>query len=134
MRVHTLVIHHSAGPRSQTPAAIKRFHTEPKPQGRGWSDVGYHALIDQRGKIHHGRNPADIGAHAPPNTGRLGVCVIGDNTDPDQKWNALQWDALRTYVRACQVVFPGLKVVAHRDTKATACPGLSMAEIRRGIA
>lgn len=130
MRAKQLIVHHSAGPRSQTPEAIRRFHME----SRGWSDVGYHWLVDQAGEVHAGRDPSLLGAHAPPNAGRLGVCVIGDNTDPAEAWTPLQWQALSDLIAAVRLIWPGIEVMGHKDTgRQTACPGLEWAEIERGI-
>jgi hypothetical protein len=129
MKVEQLIFHHSASRRSTTPDEIRMWHVE----GNGWSDVGYHWLIDASGKVHVGRDPSVVGAHAPPNEGRLGVCVIGDNTRESEKWNDDQWEALADLVDACLVVWPGIELLGHRDTKETECPGLETAEILRKL-
>ena len=53
---------------------IRRWHTDPEPQGRGWSDVGYHFFIRKDGEIQEGRpltrTPA---AQAGHNTGTIAI-------------------------------------------------------------
>ncbi len=117
--ITTLVIHHSASKPSTTFRTIKRWHVE----GRGWSDIGYHHVILADGTIKAGRPIHLRGAHAPPNKGRIGVCVVGDNTVQDHGWTLEQRRALAAYVQAARIFWPGIEVLGHRDTKATECPG-----------
>lgn len=125
----TLVIHHSASRRNTRVATVRKWHTDPKPRGNGWSDVGYHWLIDQTGKLHVGRPIQKTGAHAPPNSGRIGVCVIGDNTKANQSWNQAQCETLASVIAAMELLFPGIKVCGHRDVMRpgyTECPGVDI--------
>lgn len=60
--------------------SIRRFHTAMPPEGRGWSDIGYHAVIVQDGEIQPGRPEETKGAHcAGHNEDSLGVCLVGKN-------------------------------------------------------
>ncbi len=76
-----LTIHHAAGWGAKTLqegiAAVKSiqdFHID----GRGWTDIAYHFLIDKAGNIFQGRPETVIGAHVMNhNTGNLGVCILG---------------------------------------------------------
>jgi len=75
MEIKKLVVHHSASPRVTTKKSdIELWHTQ-----RGFSQIGYHKVIEGDGKIVVGR-PEDIqGAHAKgANSDSLGVCVVGD--------------------------------------------------------
>ena len=51
---------------------------------RGWSDIGYHFVIDKAGNIYQGRPETVIGAHVlDNNTGNIGVCVLGCYHPPE---------------------------------------------------
>ncbi len=83
MKVQKLVIHHSASNRATTKKAdIARWHKE-----RGFSQIGYHKIIEGNGAIVNGRSENIQGAHAKgANQGSLGVCVVGnfENEIPTQ--------------------------------------------------
>ena len=75
MKVQKLVAHHSASKQSATKKAdIAKWHKE-----RGFSQIGYHKIIEGNGTIVNGRFENIQGAHAKGvNQGSLGVCVVGD--------------------------------------------------------
>ena len=53
---------------------IRRWHVEE----RGWSDIGYHFIIDRDGIVYEGRPVSRIGAHTKGyNKASIGVCLIG---------------------------------------------------------
>ena len=59
-------------------AEVRRWHTAAPPVGRGWSDAGYHFLIDRNGRVGPGRPLERIGAHVVGhNTGTIGICLFG---------------------------------------------------------
>lgn len=63
---------------AQRVAEVRRWHVTPKPDGRGWNDIGYHWLIDRDGTIMPGRQETTVGAHvAGHNQGTLGTCLFG---------------------------------------------------------
>ncbi len=133
--VTTLVIHHSASPLNTTFEAIEGWHTKPKPDGRGWSAIAYHHVILSDGAIRGGRPLTERGAHAPPNRGRIGVCVVGDNTVDGRGWTIEQIATLHKYVEAAILLFgPDLKVCGHRDAMPghTECPGLDVLDVLGG--
>jgi N-acetylmuramoyl-L-alanine amidase len=58
---------------------------------RGFSDIGYHILINPDGQVDHTRPFNEVGEHVGGNnTGSIGICLVG--TD---KYTKAQWDALR---------------------------------------
>jgi len=137
-----VVIHHSAGPPSQTFEEIERFHTTPTASGgKGFLAIGYHVVILPDGRVRHGRRLPVQGAHAPNpvrkdvpapsfNATSIGVCLIGDNTVPGREWTAEQVLSLRRYLDALDKVAPGLTLLGHRDTgKATECPGIDRGKL-----
>lgn len=54
-------------------AEIRKWHKD-----KGWSDIGYHAVIRRNGTVEAGRPEWKVGAHvAGHNTDNLGVCLVG---------------------------------------------------------
>jgi hypothetical protein len=83
--LRSVVIHHGGpvgGPRwtfakaAQTCRDWQAFHQGPQ---RGWNDIGYHYLVDARGRLYEGRPPTALGAHVlSQNTGRVGINFMQD--------------------------------------------------------
>lgn len=124
-RVEMLVIHHSASdPRTTTVETIRNWHVI----DNGWSDIGYHWVITADGKINPGRPLTLQGAHAKlVNDRSWGVCVVGDNTRPDRRWNDAQENALLDVIESVLKLIPDVRILGHRDTgQATLCPGLDV--------
>jgi N-acetylmuramoyl-L-alanine amidase len=137
--------------RSEAPAmvlAICRFHRN----SNGWDDIGYNALVDKYGVLYEGRagglDQPVIGAQAQGfNSETAGIASIGDHTSIGATPQTL--DALARYIRwKLQVHLQPLsgpvvlsssggsatkyaagarvtveRVLGHRDTGRTACPG-----------
>jgi uncharacterized protein with LGFP repeats len=97
----TLTVHHTGFDDDQPdPAATVRAIYHAQAVGSGWGDIGYHLLIDDRGRVYEGRHsgpgPVPVfgpellpdgrpqmvnGAHVGGfNAGNIGVCLIGDFT------------------------------------------------------
>jgi N-acetyl-anhydromuramyl-L-alanine amidase AmpD len=128
--MRALVIHHSAGPRSQSVKAIRDYHK----QTRGYVDIAYHYIIDGAGHLHYGRPLPQAGAHAlGRNKDTIGVCVIGDNRSPEHAWTPQQITSLKELLRALHLVLPGLEVIRHADAfegHKTECPGLTRRQLQ----
>lgn len=75
MKIRKLVVHHSASDSATTKKAdIERWHKQ-----RGFSQIGYHKVIEGDGSIVNGRPETVPGAHAKgANHASLGVCVVGN--------------------------------------------------------
>lgn len=112
---------------------IRHWHTDPKPKGRGWSDIGYHKLIDRDGTIYDGRPEHRQGAHVRGyNKDTLAVALFGghgssendafaDNFTPEQD------KALRKVIRDWKADHPTItKVRGHNEVAAKACPGFQV--------
>ncbi len=140
MDITQLVVHHSASARATTFEAIEYWHTAHKTEGgRGWREIGYHWVILADGTRRFGRPMTRAGAHCPPNAGRLGVCIVGDNTDDiglhhpansafldeGQGWTSDQIMNLVDLVKDVRTLMPWVTVHRHSEFRATKCPGLS---------
>jgi hypothetical protein len=57
-----IILHCSATPegREVSVETIRGWHSDPPPQGRGWSDIGYHYVIHLDGKTEIGRPIEEI--------------------------------------------------------------------------
>ena len=106
-------------------AEIKRWHTV----DRGWSDIGYHYLIDRNGFVAAGRPLDKVGAHVKGhNTGSVGICLIGGHgsaaTDKfsDHFTNA-QDKSLRRLIGQLKADYGIVAVTGHNRYAAKACPG-----------
>ena len=75
MKIQKLVVHHSASNSATTKKTdIEKWHKQ-----RGFSQIGYHKVIEGNGNIVNGRSELIQGAHAKgANHASLGVCVVGN--------------------------------------------------------
>lgn len=107
---------------------VRRWHLD-----RGWSDVGYHYLIDRNGQVVEGRPIERIGAHVKGhNTGTIGISLFGghgssagdkfeDNFTEDQE------QSLKRLIVDLTNRFPDIrKITGHNQYAAKACPGFSV--------
>lgn len=71
---------------------IRRYHKAAPPQGRGWSDIGYHGVIEINGDYFGGRPENMLGAHVEGhNDGSLGVCMVGRDKFTPKQFETLRW-------------------------------------------
>ena len=111
-------------------AEVKNWHV----RNNGWSDIGYHFLIDRDGTRATGRPLERTGAHVKgKNTGTIGVALFGghgssetdqfsDNFTPEQ-------DAeLRKLLSDLGERFPITRISGHNQYAAKACPGFTVSE------
>ena len=131
-----MTLHHSAGWAATTleegKAAVKsiqEFHQD----GRGWSDIGYHFLVDMGGNIYQGRPETVLGAHVGgANTGNIGVCILGCYHPPESSipcYDEMTYNSeqsliqLYAWISDTYGVEPKL-LKGHRDYfGTTSCPG-----------
>lgn len=123
-------------------ADIRRWHL-----ARGFSDIGYHFLIHLDGTIERGRPIEMPGAHAKGyNTKSIGICYVGGlnhDSEPADTRTVAQIHVLRAMVSVVRAMYPGIKVVGHRDLSVDlngdgaisknewmkACPCFNMSEL-----
>lgn len=111
-----IVVHHQAGaataPYANTVRSIWNFHVN----SNGWSDIGYHWLIDPDGVVYKGRAWLDgdqniQGAHiCACNSNKMGVCLLGDltNNGPTEA----QYESLVNLIAAkgCELDIPPIEI------------------------
>jgi N-acetylmuramoyl-L-alanine amidase len=95
-------------------AIIKKWHLK-----RGWSDIGYHFVIQLDGTTEIGRPEHIPGAHvAGFNTGSIGVVYVGGldvQGRPKDTRTPAQLRAMTNLVTALTGAYPKAKVKGHRD-------------------
>lgn len=127
-----IVIHHSATPTGSV-ASFDRMHRQ-----KGWDECGYHFVIGNgtgsgNGQVEVGpRWPKQKwGAHAKTADNRynefgIGVCLVG-NFDVARPTPRQQQELSRLVAYLMKTYnIPPERVLGHRDTKATECPGRYM--------
>lgn len=124
--IDLIVVHHSASPLSTSAKQIHSWHT-----AKGWSDTGYHRVIEATGRVYDGRPLQLVGAHARGNNSNsIGICVVGDNTTEEHRWTLLQEGSLALTIKYYSDLYPLAQVCGHRDTRgaSTECPGLDIGD------
>lgn len=112
----------------------RRFHTDPPPDGRGWSDIAYGTAFDQAGNVFDcrgidWRSAANGSSYANTTYGAVTFLLgVDDRPTPAmimafREWRTNYW--LKRWPNAD-------KVVGHRDLYATECPGLAYDLVRNG--
>ena len=74
--ISEIIVHCTATPRGRDvdTKEIRRWHTE----DNGWSDIGYHFVVELDGDIGVGRPQEKSGAHCKgKNSTSIGVCYVG---------------------------------------------------------
>lgn len=104
---------------------VKRWHVE----DRGWSDIGYHYLIDRDGTVQDGRPIRRAGAHVKGhNSNSIGISLFGGKggTASDQfqdNFTEDQEQALIALIADLRERFPEItKISGHNQHAAKACP------------
>ncbi len=119
-----VIVHCAATPegRDVKTEEIKRWHTEE----RGWSDIGYHWVVELDGSINEGRSEDINGAHCRGhNSDSVGICYVGGSDsegNPKDTRTEEQRDALVTLIKEILDRHPDAEVFGHRDFSTKACP------------
>ena len=98
---------------------IRRWHMAPKPDGRGWRDIGYHYVIRRSGEVETGRPLEQIGAHvANYNSNSIGICLVGGISETgkaENNYEPKQWESLAALVARLKKQWPKAIIQGHRD-------------------
>jgi hypothetical protein len=128
--VHTpdgIVLHHTWKPsaaqyqKDGTIRGIQNYHMD----DNKWSDIGYHFLIGPDGVIYQGRPETVVGAHSTPNTGKIGICLIGDFDPGQDPVTAESYAALLDLMTwlTSEYGISTQEFYGHRDYSTKSCPG-----------
>jgi N-acetylmuramoyl-L-alanine amidase len=124
-----IIVHCTATPEGKdyTVDDIRKWHTAKPPQGRGWSDIGYHYVIDRKGHILPGRDVDIIGAHCDGhNAHSIGVVYIGGvsalNGKPKDTRTLAQKAALIRCLTELKSLYPQAKIYGHCNFSSKECP------------
>ena len=129
-KIDKIIIHCAATPegRDIKMETIKSWHVK----GNGWSDIGYHFVIELDGTIKDGRPLHRSGAHTKGhNANSIGVCYVG-GIDKDKKPKDTRTEAQR---QSMDNLIAGLlldnvdaSVHGHNEFSAKACPSFDVAK------
>tara|TARA_R100000664_G_C2733831_1_gene123802 strand:+ start:778 stop:1188 length:411 start_codon:yes stop_codon:yes gene_type:complete len=128
--IRKIIVHHSASS-AVSKEKIEEWHIE-----RGFSEIGYHYVIQAGGLVRLGRKIDRIGAHCKGhNSDSVGVCVVGsfENGAPVP---GSQWVSLVSIVSDLMVQFDlSVKdVYGHKELGQTLCPGFDPQLLRDELA
>ena len=130
-----IIIHCAATPegRDVSTETIKSWHVD----GRGWSDIGYHYVIELDGTIGQGRDLDRSGAHTKGQNARsIGVCYVGgleaEKTDgkykPKDTLFGEQLDSMESLLKGLMDKYPNAKLAGHNEFANKACPSFQVSE------
>jgi len=123
------IIHCAATPNGHpfTAEDIRRWHTAPKPEGRGWSHAGYHFVIELDGKIAP-LVPLDDDQFIEPweiangargfNSDSIHICMIGTDA-----FTRAQWQSLGQLREDIADLYCGISFYGHNEFSSKNCPG-----------
>ncbi|XP_011872325.1 PREDICTED: peptidoglycan-recognition protein SC2-like [Vollenhovia emeryi] len=126
-----VIIHHSTGSGCESQALcqlkVRQFQNDHMNR-RGWDDIGYNFLVGEDGNVYEGRGWGKRGAHSVPfNRKSIGICIIGDYKNRTPNAAAVQAVAnLIAHGVANGKIKSDYKLLGHRQTWATVCPGDSL--------
>lgn len=127
-KIDKIIVHCSATPegRDISTSTIRSWHMK----GNGWSDIGYHFVIELDGSVHNGRPLHRSGAHTKGhNATSIGICYIGgidknkkakDTRTPEQK------SSMDKLIQSLQSDHPDASVHGHNEFSAKACPSFDV--------
>ena len=120
--IGALVFNGTFSQSAQAVRSIQRTHLKDK----SWGDIGYHYLIDARGRIFEGRPIKWQGAHAgdrSKNRRNLGICLLGNfnNQPPTAPAREALRDLLENLRKTHRI--SRKKVFVHSEFTSTECPG-----------
>lgn len=124
MKWRGVMVHHSSTTDTES-AETHRFRREHR--AKGWSDIGYHFVVEHLGHEYAalvGRPLNRVGSHCPGvNKTHIGVCFVGnfDMGPPSSEQLEVGAAVIAGLLDAFDLETGS--VIAHRDRRATACPG-----------
>lgn len=121
--INEIIVHCTATKegRETSVEEIRRWHLE-----RGFSDIGYHYVVDLNGIPHLGRDVDFVGAHCTNHNSRsVGVVYVGGldkEGKPKDTRTEYQKDGLLILITRLKQLYPYAVVHSHSDYANKACP------------
>ena len=129
--INKIIIHCSATPQGRDVKieTIKDWHVVQN----GWSDIGYHYVIELDGEIKEGRPVEVTGAHClGQNKLSIAICYVGgmnkSNTKPKDTRTEEQKESLIKLIKELKKEYNILSVHGHNEFSNKACPSFNVAE------
>ena len=111
---------------------VRRYHMAPPPNGRGWSDNGYHIMVGPDGAVYLCRPISKSGGHClGHNSQSIGISLIG-NYDTGHDAPPEQWPGYRALISTVALVcrrfnIPVNRIYPHSAFADKSCPGTGFA-------
>lgn len=121
-KINDIIVHCTATRAgvNYTASDIRRWHVE-----KGWSDIGYHYVIDLDGTLELGRPVEQVGAHCyGHNENSIGVVYVGglnEKGEPADTRTEAQRVTLKATVKHLAAVY-NAEIHGHCDYSAKSCP------------
>lgn len=128
-KIDKIIIHCAATRECQDikTETIRQWHLD-----KGWSDIGYHYVIELDGYCQKGRDIEVQGAHVRGlNKNSIGICYVGGvagDMSPKDTRTDLQKDALNILIRHLQSEYPNAELCGHNEFSSKACPSFNVKE------
>jgi len=129
-KIEKIILHCAATPegRDVKMETIKSWHVK----GNGWSDIGYHFVIELDGAVKNGRPLHRSGAHTKGhNATSIGICYVG-GIDKDKKPKDTRTEAQRKamdqLVDDLKMEHPTATIHGHNEFAAKACPSFDVSK------
>ena len=126
--IHKIIIHCTATREGDDISVdtIRRWHLN-----RGWSDIGYHYVIDIKGNINAGRPIELMGSHTRgENKYSIGVAYVGgveaDGVTPKDTRTKAQKDSIIRLVKKLKGCYPDVSIHGHNEFSNKACPSYNV--------
>ena len=133
--IQKIIVHCTATPEGRNVSVdeIRRWHV----QDNGWSDIGYHWIIELDGSLEAGRKEYRNGAHAKGyNSKSVGVVYVGgcdEDMKPKDTRTEAQKETLRCILEDLKGRYPKAEIIGHRDVANKACPSFDAKEEYKDI-
>lgn len=134
-QINKIIVHCTATPegREVNAETIRRWHV----QDNGWSDIGYHWVIELDGSLEEGRKEHRNGAHAKGhNSDSIGVVYVGGcdkDMKPKDTRTEAQKEELICILKDLKARYPKAEIIGHRDVANKACPSFDAKEEYKDI-
>lgn len=126
--IHKIIIHCTATREGDDISVdtIRRWHL-----ARGWSDIGYHYVIDIKGNINAGRPIELMGSHTRgENKYSIGIAYVGgveaDGKTPKDTRTKAQKDSIIRLVKKLKGCYPDVTIHGHNEFSNKACPSYNV--------